>query len=376
MKNLYFLITVFTLTIVLLTSCKKRDFEAISKPNIDIQRILRLGFDTSGIVDMGNYYIVEGDIMIKKVQFSALPRQVYNANSGLLSITHQSNITVRVDSTIPTDGGNLDWRNEVSQAIQEYNSLTNSNIRLSQTSAIPADITITSRVLFDQFGRDFSVIAAAEWPNNGQPGSLITLNAHYDQGSPVSTSQKKYNLVHELGHNIGFRHTNWYGLNEPPGTLVGSSPNSGTNPDPSSVFNGGTATHTWQGFSSWDIYAINYLYPTRKPLIYGMIDGANLGGLEDVTIVNTASGSGSIQAPPGTIVKLRVVVYTGSLFAQLHFVLSGATVTGARGNDITVTDWNYPTQTFTMPPSGNVSWTADYYEVPNNSGVGEFNVSL
>jgi hypothetical protein len=71
-------------------------------------------------------------------------------------------------------------------------------------------------------------------------------------------------MVHELGHCIGFRHTNWLSRGEP----KDNDPASGdavTIPgtpgeDPNSVMNGGTAFTTWNGFSHYDINAAIAMY--------------------------------------------------------------------------------------------------------------------
>lgn len=80
----------------------------------------------------------------------------------------------------------------------------------------------------------------------------------------VSESTKIYNMVHELGHCIGFRHTNWEdeGYYNQNGDYIGGNyiPNI-TQPDPNSVMNKETALYSWNGFSQYDIIAVNYLYP-------------------------------------------------------------------------------------------------------------------
>lgn len=229
--------------------------------------VLKDGFDTTGMKDLGKYMLVEGDILLPKTSLlSITPRQAYQDNNSLVTRTKQKNITIRIDDSVPTDGGRLDWRNEVSQAIAEYNNLS-TNLQLSLVTTPTADIAIrvgTEDPTFNLY-MGTGTIAAAGLPSNGNPFHSIIINSDYI--NLPSSSTKKYNLVHEIGHCIGFRHTNWQVRSESPALGIGNSPNTGNNPDPSSVFNGGTALYSWNGFSNWDQDAINTLYPKFRAKI-------------------------------------------------------------------------------------------------------------
>lgn len=225
--------------------------------------ISSLGYDTTGIVDLGPYYLVEGDILIKKPETSTLPRQAITSYSNLVSAPNQV-IRVRIDGSVPSNNGNFDWRSEVVQAIDAYNNLVdNSNIRMVLVTSGTTDILIQAGTTSPLGGIPLgsTTLAAAGPPSGGMPFGHVVINTGYTWHSPITTGQKLYTLVHELGHCIGFRHTNWSYLGESSAVGVGISPNTGTNPDPLSVMNGGNPTNTWIGFSNWDLYAINYLYP-------------------------------------------------------------------------------------------------------------------
>ena len=59
-----------------------------------------------------------------------------------------------------------------------------------------------------------NAIAAGSWPMNGKPGPSIWINLDYDYNKTIPRLQKIYNMVHELGHCFGLRHTNWKSRNE------------------------------------------------------------------------------------------------------------------------------------------------------------------
>ena len=102
-----------------------------------------------------------------------------------------------------------------------------------------------------------NTIAAGSWPMNGKPGSSIWINLDYDYNKTIPRLQKIYNMVHELGHCFGLRHTNWKSRNESNAYDIYGTPDS----DSYSVMNGGTAEYQWSGFSEGDKSAISYLYP-------------------------------------------------------------------------------------------------------------------
>ena len=91
--------------------------------------------------------------------------------------------------------------------------------------------------------------------------NTILINLDFDSNKSVELGSKSYNMVHELGHCIGLRHTNWDIRGEPinpwGANLIPGTPSQ----DPNSVMNGGTANNVYLGFSSYDIIALQYLYP-------------------------------------------------------------------------------------------------------------------
>lgn len=209
---------------VLLSACEKEREATPLKQDVrsDKNQILALGFDTTGLKDQGEFYIVESDILLRKDQLydyqpailvsevdSVKETNPVNGRKGqargsaLISLANQNNITVFVDNTIPTAGDD-NWRTEVQQAIADINTIP-SRIRMQYVTTGPADITIRSDAGF--FGDQ--TVAGAEPPVNGNAGPQIRINLDFFSNRIVTTGQKRYNMVHELGHSVGFRHTNW-----------------------------------------------------------------------------------------------------------------------------------------------------------------------
>jgi len=262
--KLFKLFTVFILTL-LTSSCNN---ETITDNSLDIipekdkQIISSLGFDINNLSDMGTYYVVEGDIMFEK---SSLCEYANKDTSKLKQAGHEyligrSNvrpITIGVSNSLKVSGKNH-WYTEILQAIEEWNNISpECGIFFVFTTNSNPDIMISD----DENTLGNGILATGAYPKNKKPGSQIKINLDFWDNCTLSSSQKKYNMVHELGHTIGLVHTNWSSLNEYSGIPISGTPNSGTNPDPNSVMNGGTAFNSWNGFSDYDIIAAKRLQP-------------------------------------------------------------------------------------------------------------------
>ena len=221
----------------------------------DMRIIQSLGFDTLDVVELKSGYLIQGDIYIEKSKLVTYSqpqtRQAYHT-TGLIGHPKQRAITVGVDSSIPASGVD-DWRDEIQEAINLWNPL--SNLKMTYTTAANPDILIRSDVSAPLSN---NTIAAGSWPMNGKPGPSIWINLDYDYNKTIPRLQKIYNMVHELGHCFGLRHTNWKSRNESNAYDIYGTPDS----DPYSVMNGGTAEYQWSGFSEGDKKAIEYLYPS------------------------------------------------------------------------------------------------------------------
>lgn len=92
-------------------------------------------------------------------------------------------------------------------------------------------------------------------PSEGNPGIDIIINTQYANASTSTASNKFYNMVNEIGHSMGFYHTNEDGFG---GSVhIPGTPTS----DLASVMNGGTALYSRNGFSANDIIAAQLVYP-------------------------------------------------------------------------------------------------------------------
>lgn len=260
----HFKTTWILLAVLTAISCKKQAKETITdevSPEI-IAKVSNLGFNTSNVQKTDGGYLVEGDIFLSEAALNekasgqklriaeveqyrtfnlvtALPRTITVSVSGSVS----SAFSVAVDS-----------------AIRRYNSasLLLTFQRVSSGGNIVIRIVNTGQY-----------IASAGFPtSSGNPYNEIKYASRY---TTYSNGFMTTVLAHEIGHCIGFRHTDYMnrsyscgsGGNEGQETSgVGAVhiPGTPTGPDAASWMLACLSSTTNRPFNANDLIALNYLY--------------------------------------------------------------------------------------------------------------------
>lgn len=260
-----------------------------------VQFLVSKGIEVDDIVDNGDYFTVEGDMVFdkeklrrdleKKTAYEVAGKAQQRATADdVVSYSNVQNITVRVDSTIPTSGDD-DWHAAVQDAITEWNNSTSSDkLKFVYTTSSSADIDVVS----DNGVLPNGAIADAIFPGSGDPGNRIRINLDFNNDQDVGDEQKLYNMVHELGHTIGFAHTNSGAFQ-----VIPRTPSSET----ASVMNGGSAGRDYEDYplTSNDEKGSEVFYPSSLPtpsMGSGMYQqGSGLGAFTVVHIFYSLAGS-------------------------------------------------------------------------------------
>lgn len=211
-----------------------------------LKYIKTLGFKAADIIEGENEFVVEGDIVFSKnmkvpslADSSAKINQYYYGS--LVGFTKRRSLKVAID---PSMSGQT---NEILSAMQLWN-LSGAGIYFDQPTQVGVfDILVTNVNLGS------NVCGRGAWPSSGNPGSLVEVNQSVVQSH--SSSQRIANIAHELGHCIGFTHTNEGGY-EIPGFGGG---------DNQSLMLGGMCNQLPTSLSLKDKGATIALYPNLDP---------------------------------------------------------------------------------------------------------------
>lgn len=256
----------------LFISCQKESSETAQQPEAVSQNVLQAisnkGFSTAGVRKVEGGYLVEGDILLDEKELASTSTspnlriaevEQYRTNNLVTGLPRV--ITVRVSglSQAYIDGTDL--------AIARYNAL---GLRITFQRVTSGNANITIQGFYQGPSGGFITLGSAGFPtSNGNPYNTIRMNTHPQAyGSNPNVNYVGSVIQHEMGHCIGFRHTDYMnrayscgsGGNEgSAGVGAIHIPGTPTGPDAGSWMlacsNGGNRT-----FNANDRVALNYLY--------------------------------------------------------------------------------------------------------------------
>lgn len=226
----------------------------------ELAAIGALGFTTQGAQRVDGGYLVEGDIMLHDhdlKQGYGDAKYLVIANTEQYRTTNLVNgpreITVSVNSKLPSS-----YVSATDEAIRRYNA-QNLTITFRRISG-DADIDITSA------GGNF--LASAGFPSGGNPYGQVKVNTRAIGNQPLGTVASI--IAHEIGHCIGFRHTDYMDRSYSCGgaaTNEGASsvgaihiPGTPTGPDANSWMLSCIGAGDDRPFNANDRTALGYLY--------------------------------------------------------------------------------------------------------------------
>ncbi|SFO57224.1 Dual-action HEIGH metallo-peptidase [Chitinophaga sp. YR627] len=258
----------------LITSCRK---EAVKSTTADSEisdetkaKIYALGFGTDNVRKVAGGYLVENDIVLTEENLNTKINSPFLRIAGdeqyrttnVVSVSGTRNITVLVT------GLDTPYIRGTDTAIARYNA-QGLSLTFSRITSGTADITIQG--FYQGPSGGFITLGSAGFPTAaGNPYNSILMNTHPQAyGANPNVLYIGSVIQHEIGHCIGFRHTDYatrsscgqnvnegqvttgVGAIQIPGTPSGADPNSWM----LACSNGGNRT-----FNANDVIALTYLY--------------------------------------------------------------------------------------------------------------------
>lgn len=272
MKHLFKFTSLLLAGSILFTSCKKDDTvvsDEISQATLT--QIANHGFETDNVRKVKEGYIVEGDIVLTQDFLSQNP----SAGASLLRVANDEQyrttnlvtsiprtITISVEGTLT---GLQVWSDATNEFIRRYNALA-LQITLQRVST-GGEVKIIG--FNEPASGGFITLGSAGFPTGGNPYHEIKMNTNSQAyGTNPNPGYITSVLQHEMGHCIGFRHTDYFsrsscgkrkqnegtagvGAIHIPGTPTGFNNES---------FMLACSAGTDRTFNSNDVIALSYLY--------------------------------------------------------------------------------------------------------------------
>jgi hypothetical protein len=260
-------IMVIMIASLTITGCKK-DFKEAKEEEISqeiLSKISNLGFNTSNVQRTDGGFLVEGDIFLTEANLNERP------TSPKLRIANEEqyrtfNLVTAVPKTIIIKTSGKISKNlsaGIDEAIARYNA---ENLLISfQRRRGKADAAININLI-----KNNQYIATAGFPgSNGDPYPEIKFSSTFQDYSIDFIATV---ISHEIGHCIGFRHTDYMNRNyscggriinegdETSGVGAVQIPGTSTGADPDSWMLACLSATTNRPFNTNDKIALNYLY--------------------------------------------------------------------------------------------------------------------
>ncbi|HEX8427802.1 M57 family metalloprotease [Hymenobacter sp.] len=250
-----------------LSSCEKKQ-EVVAKNEISeesLSQIRTLGFSTQEAKPVEGGILVEGDILLTDEMLNSQPEysmlrvgqdEQYRTNNLVSTSGGTRTISIRVSTSLPSA-----YITATDELIRRYNA---ENLRLRFTR-----VTSGGEIVLTAAPSGSGYLASAGFPTGGNPYNRVQVNSGAIGTANASTYIATI-LAHEVGHCIGFRHTDYADRSYSCGgqyTNEGASsvgavyiPGTASGPDPTSWMLACIGSGANRPFNANDRTALNYLY--------------------------------------------------------------------------------------------------------------------
>ncbi|MDQ3015197.1 MAG: zinc-dependent metalloprotease [Bacteroidota bacterium] len=269
MKPIFHVFASLLVLALFFSSCQQDDSAAIEKtiPKEVLDRIWDLGYSNENVQKVDEGYMVEGDIILTQenlddhidhLTLRIAETEQYRTSNLVEGLPRT--ITVSVDTRLTDITG---YSEAVNEAIARYNA---KNLQLT----FLRQGTSGGQIHLKKANGNF--LASAGFPSGGNPYNLIKINAQAigSGGSSTFINFCATIMAHEMGHCIGFRHTDYMDRSYSCGGAASNEGSAGvgaiqipgtpSGPDAGSFMLACISLNQNRPFNSNDGTALNYLY--------------------------------------------------------------------------------------------------------------------
>ena len=275
MKKVYSMLFAAAVSGAILTSCSETsEFSRNDLPtDAEKSAILGAGFKLDNFVRMEDgSFLVEGDMKVSVTELNAMGMpKVFNeqySTNNLVS-TNGSRVITMYAKEGGRNGYSAGMIAGLDEAISRYNA-RNLEISFQRISTTNADITMTRLKKGDERR---GILGSAGFPTaSGDPHNEIKMSGILESSYGLGTNGIATIIAHEMGHCIGFRHTDYFdrsiscggGTSNEGASTVGANHIPGTATGADLAGNGSYMLACTDGsdrpFTNDDRTALDYLY--------------------------------------------------------------------------------------------------------------------
>lgn len=187
--------------LVMATACKKNGIPAPTPADNKVPdeikaKIAAMGLTSTGAYKVSGGYIAEGDIFLDDAMLNSVTEKQSIIVAGAEHY-HTTNLVTGMPRTITIryNGSLTSVSNAINAAILRYNALP---LQLKFARVIFGGDIVVNNITGQQY------IAMSGFPSGGTPFNTINFNIAYANWNANTLATV---LAHEMGHCIGFRHT-------------------------------------------------------------------------------------------------------------------------------------------------------------------------
>jgi hypothetical protein len=210
MRKPYYLLSALLLGSVVFNGCQQSDDVDVNKVPSDVSaKLVGLGFDVTNKapIKFEGGYLVEGDIYLtdknlaEMKQGNRIPAVEQYSTNALVTGTPR-NITVY----IPTSSFSSTYVAALDEAIRRYNA---QNLAITFTRVTTSNAAMVYTRLRKGDERQ-GILGSSGFPSGGNPYPQIKMSGILESTYHLTVNGIATIMAHEMGHCIGFRHTDYF----------------------------------------------------------------------------------------------------------------------------------------------------------------------